>query len=372
MIGRAGLPCPPTSVEGPDRLPQCGQVEYGAEGKPTLFGLHLVRGLCAITVMAYHYLHEAGVGTFHSAGTYGVYIFFVLSGYALTYVYADAGLDRKRLGQYFIARAFRILPLYFLVATYQLYMLRATPGIWEKYILNITMIFGLATPGATSIVPGGWSIGIEAVFYLLFPVILIIHSLRTLVALFIFTVFINHFIVAASYNVPSLSSSHWAFYTQTPTFLVYFIGGMLLAKLRPIALRGLHKHHGVAPLLLPALAALMIGVFFVPSLLGISRETLLAGFPAKIMIAASLLVIALGSLVVLKGHLASLASYLGDISYALYLWHYPVWNRVRLHIDASIEIQAIVSVALSFSLATLTYYAFERRTKGLRRLFKSP
>ncbi|MBJ6986952.1 MULTISPECIES: acyltransferase [unclassified Devosia] len=337
------------------------------EKQPTLLGLHLLRGLCAIAVMFYHYLHEAGVGTFHAVGTYGVYIFFALSGYALTYVYGEKRLNGRSLGNFFVSRVFRILPLYFVVATYQLYMLRATPGIWEKYLLNVTMFFGLATPGATSMVPGGWSIGIEAVFYLMFPLILCISNLRALAGMLLFAAFINHVMTAWSYTTPVIDNQ-WMAYTQAPTFLVYFIGGALLARLRPRIVEFMLQHKKLSSLLPPILAIIIVAMFFIPSAMSISRQEIILGLPAKIMIMASLLVIAIASLLELRSRMEALALFLGEISYSLYLLHYPVWYRVQMHVNADLGIQALLAIVVSLVLATLTYRYFEKPMRDLKYL----
>lgn len=341
---------------------------YAVEKKPTLMGLHLVRGLCAIAVMLYHYLHEAGVGTFHAAGTYGVYIFFVLSGYALTYVYEGEKLGGRKLYEFFEARVYRIVPLYFLVATYQLYMLRNAPAIWEKYLLNITMMFGLATPGATSIVPGGWSIGIEAVFYLLFPVLLAIRPIPVLLAVLFAAVIVNQMAAGASYKDPAMSANQWAFYTQAPTFLVYFIGGILLARLRPQLLAWTDRRPASLSVAAPVLLLLLIALFAIPAVSGISRESLLAGPISFLMIGGCFAVIAVGSITLIpSGPLSRAAAYLGDISYSLYLLHYPIWHRVQLHLEASLVVQGMVSIVLTLLLATASYHLFEKPIARMRK-----
>lgn len=339
------------------------------EKKPTLEGLHLLRGLCAIAVMLYHYLHEAGVGTFHAVGTYGVYIFFALSGYTITYVYGESKFKKRQVTFFFTSRLFRILPLYIAVATYQLYMLRGVPGIWDKYLLNIFLAFGLATPGATSMVPGGWSIGIEAVFYLLFPVLLTISSIRTLLGLLLLSAVINHVMAAYSYTNNSLSGQ-WAAYTQAPTFLVYFIGGMFLAQISPNLRERVLKQSVFAPFMLPTLIALLTAMFCLPSIIDIPRQEIIAGIPAKLLIAGSLTTIAVASLLELRPLIKSAAIYLGDISYALYLLHYPVWTRVQMHVEASIGIQALISVCISLILSTIVHKYFERPMRDLKRFIK--
>ena len=64
-------------------------------------------GRLAIGVMLYHVAYWSGGPEFTSLGTYGVYAFFVLSGFALEHVYGY----RLRLGEFTLARVSRLAPL---------------------------------------------------------------------------------------------------------------------------------------------------------------------------------------------------------------------------------------------------------------------
>ena len=52
-----------------------------------VLGWDLLRGLCAVAVACYHLLLWQDVAALHSFGSYGVYMFFVLSGASLAYTY---------------------------------------------------------------------------------------------------------------------------------------------------------------------------------------------------------------------------------------------------------------------------------------------
>jgi peptidoglycan/LPS O-acetylase OafA/YrhL len=51
-------------------------------------GLDLLRGLAALGIATFHFLADVGVDI-QSLGTFGVYVFFVLSGLTMMLVYAD-------------------------------------------------------------------------------------------------------------------------------------------------------------------------------------------------------------------------------------------------------------------------------------------
>ena len=52
-------------------------------------GWDLLRGICALAVACYHLMFWQDVAAIHTLGSYGVYLFFVLSGASLAYNYID-------------------------------------------------------------------------------------------------------------------------------------------------------------------------------------------------------------------------------------------------------------------------------------------
>ena len=143
-----------------------------------VLGWDVLRGLCALAVACYHLLHWQGVADIHAWGSYGVYLFFVLSGASLAFTYAGR-LEEGRFhyGEFLRVRYLRIAPLYLLLmAVFALpwKVLRdgVTGHLLSQVLLNASFLFGLHDPAVQSLLIGGWSLGIEAVFYLAFPLLL--------------------------------------------------------------------------------------------------------------------------------------------------------------------------------------------------------
>lgn len=82
-----------------------------------VLGWDLLRGMCAIAVACYHLLLWQDVAALHTLGSYGVYLFFVLSGASLTYTYGDQLASRVTarkfsFSRFLWVRYLRLAPLY--------------------------------------------------------------------------------------------------------------------------------------------------------------------------------------------------------------------------------------------------------------------
>jgi peptidoglycan/LPS O-acetylase OafA/YrhL len=137
-----------------------------------------LRFFAALVVFASHLAQpEAmppGASVFLQAGYNGVTLFFVLSGFVLTWTYADrlARPDGAELWNFAVARFARLAPLYLVVLLFMLSRLRDGVPDWAwRHLLavqtwsgDLVMAFNLNGPG--------WSVGVEVFLYALFPLLL--------------------------------------------------------------------------------------------------------------------------------------------------------------------------------------------------------
>lgn len=107
----------------------------------------------------------------------GVQLFFVISAFTIFHMLAKHAVQEKRpLRNFFIRRLFRIVPVYwfgilFYTAMFGLDSRGWLPGpeLWH-YPLHITLTNLLHPLTQSSVVPGGWSISCEVLFYLSVPI----------------------------------------------------------------------------------------------------------------------------------------------------------------------------------------------------------
>ena len=153
-----------------------------AAGSGTRLGwLDVLRGLAALAVvfdhLSYYVLQHVRVIVYHwfDPGNYGVFVFFIISGYIV-----PASLERKgSVRTFWVSRLFRLYPLYLLavgiaVALYLLHFgsLRGEGSDPETSILSQLLMMSnvLAGQNLPNVV---WSLSYEMIFYLLLTALFI-------------------------------------------------------------------------------------------------------------------------------------------------------------------------------------------------------
>lgn len=156
--------------------------------------LDALRGWAVLGVVCVHtgpVAHIRGIASsVSSAGQYGVQLFFLVSALTISRTYeshiARSGKHLRSQAAWLLKRLFRIAPLYYLAAVFypleEYAILRASHGRYGgiTHLANVAANFLFLhtwIPSANnSVVPGGWSIGVEMFFYLLVPLIWLAES----------------------------------------------------------------------------------------------------------------------------------------------------------------------------------------------------
>ncbi len=186
------------------------------QGRGLLPGLHGLRATAALMVLLYH-LHAIPGLAVPSALPWiathfalGVHLFFALSAFALAW--ANPHMV-ERPGRYLAKRFFRIAPLYYLMLA--VILLRAGwpgPG---RLAAEVTFTFNLVPGWHGGLVPAGWTVGAEMLFYLLLPLLLRVRSIAGMaLATLLATVFsyqarlgLADWLPGSDYSLTSLASN---------------------------------------------------------------------------------------------------------------------------------------------------------------------
>jgi peptidoglycan/LPS O-acetylase OafA/YrhL len=132
-----------------------------------------LRFLAALLVFVYHFQPRSGVlPVVIGQGHVGVGLFFVLSGFLITLRYfPDQARGEFRVGEYFLRRAARILPLYYTVFILSQYLAYGGLSFAERLPeWTLTQaLFGESLH--LFVIPTSWSLTVEECFYAVAPLV---------------------------------------------------------------------------------------------------------------------------------------------------------------------------------------------------------
>ncbi len=283
-----------------------------------------LRGLLALSVAVYHFSgwsHLFGKGTPASSavavlGIYSVEGFFIISGFCFFHLYAGQRFDSRALYRFHLKRFLRIAPVYYLALVLNL-LLRRSVGPFGGFRLlqNLTLTFGLFHPNHAMVV-GGWSIGVEYVFYLVFP--WLAWWLRRRDVLHVST--LASLALAYAYAPdPSATQSMWtAFnrYVELPNHACLFLLGAVVADLR----RHIRARVSTLPLLALLLAVFAVAAHF-QELFQDHFVVMQGPTRAWYLLASFVVVLACAFYRFGDGQLQRMLRWLGSLSYSVYLLH---------------------------------------------------
>lgn len=343
--------------------------------RPFIDGL---RAFAVIIVLLFHI--EPGV---FSAGYLGVDIFFVISGFVISQSLYKNYIKNGQISivDFYVRRFKRLYPalLVMVLVTTLFY-------IWLGFLwdTNLYLKSALSSIFAFSnlyfLFKGGsyfhqdlinplthtWSLGLEEQFYLVYPIFLAVTlwwirkyrlSLKTLSVLF----FGISLIFFASFSINSYSI--WGdFFFPLARFweigvgcALFFVSQYFLFKSRQKLIVGL------------ALTGLLVFQFVQPYIDVVQIETLITVILTALLILAGLS--SDGRIIGMLQH--KVTTYIGRLSYSLYLWHLPVIYFLNLY--TSKTIYYVLTPILSIILAALSYHFIEqpfRMSENLDKLFK--
>lgn len=229
-------------------------------------GIHGLRGLAALGVILYHLIHLDGIAPsvfFEFIGRdfgYSVHLFFIISAFSLCYSTEPQTARPKWLSEYFLKRFFRIAPLfYFMIALEITRQIVLTGGIMtniNNILLEMTFFFGFAP--FSDFIWGGWTIGVEMLFYAIFPIlILAIRTCRSAFVLLVISIIISYAIRSLLHlqYIASAPQSKWDWsYFAPGSNLCFFAMGLFAYHISQQ-----YKASNLFNRIIPFLAIIIIG-----------------------------------------------------------------------------------------------------------------
>ncbi|SCX30457.1 acyltransferase family protein [Mycolicibacterium fluoranthenivorans] len=329
---------------------------------PLLTGL---RGMAASIVLI---SHAAIVGMLpsilgHGFGQVGVMIFFVLSGFLMTFLYIQRIPNKKNISSYLRARVGRVVPLYLIVVVVSVVV---SNFLYREFRYSLPLadvgqilqaLFFVQAPWEL------WTIPVEVQFYAVFVLAWMLYPKMGKGSVLL---------VGAAVTLPAIVYlGLWqAKPSILPTYGFAFFLGAVLAVYLPQLKRLLAGR-------LPGFLGAAFLVLLFVNLPGLRDEFHLSIAPGSLyistwldpitwVIVAGLFVCCLVGSTSLKMFDSRVFIFLGNISYGLYLLHYPILEITARFVGTSI-VGLFVGCGASIGLAWLSYRYFERPVMALIR-----
>jgi peptidoglycan/LPS O-acetylase OafA/YrhL len=306
-------------------------------------GIDALRGIAIGLVLLRHAFPTPFIG----AGVVGVVMFFALSGFLITGLLVDEHerSGRVDLRRFYLRRARRLGPALLLLMAGVVVVTLTLDPIGDRARLARTVLVALTWTGN---LPFGhpsdatfhlWTLATEEQFYLFWPAVLAVAVARRRVGA-------GLLLVGAACLLACIATVWWlradpdlAYSLPTAWAGCFVVGATARVYGRRVR---------VAPWAV-GVALTGLAVLSVIPLRGHSL-TYLAGGPAIAALTAVLL-LAWQDLVDVSGRMARALVWLGTVSYAAYLWNYPltIWLRPQLGGAAGVVAAALTLVAAALS-----------------------
>jgi exopolysaccharide production protein ExoZ len=342
-------------------------------GTKTLLSIQALRALAALAVAIAHTYGiigiKYGVASYPTliTGAGGVDLFFVISGFIM--VYSSDRLFDQPSGppRFLLRRVIRIVPLYWLVTSFMVcYLLwqygnLALAGAsWTSVVHSFFFIPYVGGEPLFPIVGVGWTLNYEMFFYVLFSGCLIFARRTAVIVLSLALTMFGLF--GRSFNLPTALA-----YLADPIILEFVFGVVIGFAYR--------EFNGPAKIISATLLAIGAAGFVSTAVFDLSflSRVIIWGIPSACLVSGAILIGEAST-----NHFWRAATFLGDISYSLYLTHgismgaMKVMNPI-INPGKSPWLYACTLVGFALVVATCVYLIFEKpATDWLRQKFSFP
>lgn len=331
-----------------------------------------IQGLRAIAVLFVFIFHLNS--SWLPGGFVGVDIFFVISGFLISSIILS-NLDKNKFSffDFYKSRIKRIVPAY-----YFLLIVIAIVGVFvfvssdihafrkslfwsilfnsNYYFSTLDTYFGTENSGNPFL--HTWTLAIEMQFYLFLPLLLFFVKRKWLLP-FISLLTVALF-VYGSLNVFNGNKNlmYFSLLARTPEFLIGVLCSFISNRFRL-------PNYTALPLSILGIVFLIASSFF------ISENSDFPGILAIVPCLGAAFLILTPENPIRTFLSNKVLFFIGDISYSLYLWHWPVMAFFRYYYNTHefSGIQCIIVVLMTFTLSIFSFYCIEtfmRKKKGFK------
>ncbi len=318
--------------------------------------------------------------TISLGGSFGVQLFFIASAFTLLYSLTYAHNAQEGGRNFFIRRIFRILPMFYIAIILYSILLIINPfpiigtsnidATIPNIVSHFSFIFALDPIHINTLVPGGWSIATEMMFYITIPIIYTFVKKPLHAGFLLLGCITANMILMMSISksrIVTANPSYFSFWlpNQFPVFcmgvLLFIIlkeimfNTDIITKLSQIQKQGLSS---ICILLSVGLAYYSLFVY----------QSSPNGIIKLYLISFAFMIFALGLAIYQSKLLVNrFTTYLGKISYSCYLLHFIIISLIcklipALNNNISIAVFGIfyiVVIISTMALSSFTYHYIE-------------
>lgn len=363
-------------------------------------GLNELRTIAALAVVFHHielYKYRDGLASLinipelsyfvNGAGKNGVYLFFVLSGFLITYLLF---VEQERCGEinvkdFYVRRVLRIWPLYYLIVFLSFFIVPLLPDLlpflkgethyigrivvlYESFYFKLALFllfFSHIALGMGIVVVGAsqtWSVSVEEQFYIFWPVLLKLFKKNIVYVALIIIFFKPLFLIGFKYALNNYEILNFKILFYFYTYLVdlpvhYMCIGSLTAYLffyhRDFVIR-LFSHKVIV---IGLYVSTCVSLFYSITILRYGLPLLFGGIILHVITANNIF-----------EKQKTILNFLGKISYGIYMYH-PIIMFLCFGLINSSDIENIILynilvyssiISLTIGISYLSYTYFEK------------
>jgi len=328
--------------------------------------LNALRGIAALIVVVSHYSNAVGLwgGLLgEGSGQFGVMLFFILSGFLMSYLYLDKEFNKENVKYFAIARFARVIPLFVIIVLLSYFLhLAKINGIFYAITTPKILFSHLFLLSGVSVL---WTIPPEVQFYVLFAFLWWLYSRRKG---YLFVLMATIFCGLVFVHFPDLQ---WKFHgvdiqARLVRSLPYFFIGVVFGQVYQRWQAPEYLRKNIFVLALALVPLLFPNIFHF--LMGYTHTT---WSDAGIFLVVSAIFFVLIFFVPDDNPILAspVGDFLGTVSYSLYLLHLPLLNLITNISKQSPLLFLFVFVALALAVAYVSYRLLEAPSRrGLRAL----
>jgi len=315
-------------------------------------------------------LRHSWPGIFGGSGIVGVVIFFTLSGYLITGLLTrDLGTYGKvRYGRFYLHRALRLVPalilllVVFAVVEGVFNLTGARGDVPRSLAVGITYTMDIPFDHGSRSLSHLWTLAVEEQFYLVWPVLLTVAIVfRRVPLVLISTGAVLMLVLLASLFVSHPTYEH--IYTLPSTWTISMVIGAAARLGRAQLLEWWERNRARRAVLISAASVVLLALSVLPDAKNVAVMYVIGG--PGIGVATMILIFALGKVQRIPSRPARSLLHLGTISYATYLWNWPVYLWLSVHLPAPVA--SAVAPIVTVAAAIISWFLIEKPLSDVRR-----